>query len=1325
MPKRKNIRAQRVNVRAQKYKEAKQLANILGVQLNYKYPRGKTTEYDNEIKRMNRIANKYYSNELKKVNKLYAQVQRENKYMKQLYESNVNKWYNLTKNLSKKAKIPFVEKYPKQSPLWELEYDELRNKVTDEQFIRKFDETAKEEMEIIKYTKALTGYTKSYTIRPETKSEKLDYDIFLRNCKKSLVRLLTNIRNKSNIKYKLCLQATFYKKIKSGNRYHTQFTDMYIQNKNQEIILQSTNINELISKNFTQIIERIEQIEQMESGWIFYKVKNLFLNTAKYIPLSGSTYIDLPKFIKKKKAVLNIKNNDCYCFKYCIIAGRHPISFKKHPDRVKNYLKYVNEFPDDGFQYPFPIDENMINKFEKKFNISINIFGINREILHNTKNYNPNEHYNLLYIGENTYKYDKKLPDQKIDNKKNHYCLIHSMSRLFGEHSHKESMPICNKCLHQFRSKKFFTEHIQYCNLIDPIHTVLPKEENSNMYFKNLHYQEMLPLYCTADFECLLEPYNDNNNKNTLKENKHVDCGYCIRLVSHIKGIESKTYLFRGTKESESVIHFVEQMKEISEYVKEIYNRKKEIIMTDGQKIEYFRATKCYICNKNFSKNNNKVRDHCHITGKYLGASHNKCNLYRQQRLKFLPVIFHNLRGYDSHLIIKELSHQFKNIEVIPNNMEKYMSFKVDNLRFIDSMQFMSSSLSTLVDNLIKEGDYTKFNNMFSHFKNKLDDDKIKLLIRKGVYPYEWYDSFEKFNKPCIWAYDDFYSKLNGGNISKSDYEHYKNVIKILNLKTAGEYHDIYLTTDALLLADVWENFRQINFKNYGLDASWYVSAPSVAWDSALKKCEINLKLLTDPTMHLIFENGIRGGISTIFHRYAKANNKYMKDYNPNEKSSYIMYLDANSLYGGAMSMDLPYNHFEFVDEKSELYDINNINKLYEDKYKGYLLVVDLEYPKELHDKHNDYPLAPEKITVNKNMVSNFTKKIHKELNMKINDTELLVGTLNNKKNYIIHYKLLKLYMDLGLKLTKIHKIIKFSQKPWLKPYIEYNTQKRKEAKNAFEKDYYKLMINSVYGKTMENVRKHQDIKIVTDPEKLKKLVSKPSYDNIKIFDENCVAVHMKKNKVTLNKPIYIGFTVLELSKYIMFDFHYNVMKKKYGDNIKLLFTDTDSLCYQIFTDDIYKDLESMKSYFDFSEYPKENKLFDMTNARQFGKFKDESKGDIINEFIGLRSKMYSYTMENDICEHYRAKGVNKKNNEMIEKKRKICHDDYKRAIFGEVQNDYIQIGQQRNIKSDCHNMYSIKLNKVALSSLDTKRFVLDDNIHTRAYGHYKNKNQE
>ena len=299
------------------------------------------------------------------------------------------------------------------------------------------------------------------------------------------------------------------------------------------------------------------------------------------------------------------------------------------------------------------------------------------------------------------------------------------------------------------------------------------------------------------------------------------------------------------------------------------------------------------------------------------------------------------------------------------------------------------------------------------------------------------------------------------------------------------------------------------------------------------------------------------------------------------------------------MSEYLPYSEFEWLKNVDQL-DVMSIDKKSD---VGYILEVDLEHPNELHELHNDYPLAPEKPAVTNNILSNYCESIADKYEINIGDVKKLIPNLGNKTKYVVHYGNLRLYLSLGMKLTKIHKVLKFKQSNWMKKYIEFNTKKRMCATNDFEKDFFKLMINSVYGKTMENLRKRPNVRFVNNKKDFLKYTSRPTYVTHKLFNKNFAAIHEIKPALILNKLIYVGLTVLDLSKWVMYYFHYNFTKKNF--NAELLFTDTDSLTYEIESKNIYEEFYKWKDLFDFSNYSKDSTFFDNINKKVIGKMKD------------------------------------------------------------------------------------------------------------------------
>ena len=671
-----------------------------------------------------------------------------------------------------------------------------------------------------------------------------------------------------------------------------------------------------------------------------------------------------------------------------IVAAQYPVDI--HPERPSKYPKQaIEEFNRNGINSPVPISQ--ILRAERQNDLTVNVFGWDKGVIVHYISKQPEDipRINMLLI-------------EKAG--KTHYAKIENLNRLLYDSSkHKERKHFCERCRHGYKREDQLEAHKPECRGIGQtaVRVDMPKEGENMLAFQNHHKLLPAPYIIYADFETITTkiegPEPDPAKCNTQRTQHHEACSYSY-IVVRCDGHTEPPVEYRGPN---AAGHFLESLQGEECKIKAILADPKAMMMTRGDWRALRTAETCHVCDK--PPEGDSVRDHCHITGKYRGAAHTACNLKLRlsPKTNTIPVVFHNLHGYDSHLLMQAISKVEGKVYCIPNNTEKYISFSFGQLRFIDSVQFLLAS----VDRQVAANPPEAFRITAQY---EPDRERREILLRKGVYPYEYMDNWDRFAEPKLPPKEAFYSKLSDAHISDEDYTHAQKVWKAFGCKTLGEYSDLYCRTDVLLLADVFEMFRKTCLHQYGLDPAHYYTSPGLLRDALLKKTGVQLELLTDYDQHLFIEKGLRGGISMASKRYAKANNPLVEGYEPEKPNIHISSYDANNFYGWAMSQYLPTSGFRWVDDCQQL--AKTIAEHPADGPEGYILEVDLEIPEDLHDAHNSYPLAPERMVVQKEWMSEYQ---HGLLGVRAAPTEVekLVPNLRNKSRYVLHYRKLQLYM--------------------------------------------------------------------------------------------------------------------------------------------------------------------------------------------------------------------------------------------------------------------------------------------------------------------------
>ena len=922
------------------------------------------------------------------------------------------------------------------------------------------------------------------------------------------------------------------------------------------------------------------------------------------------------------------------------------------------------------------------------------------------------KHINMIFItdyNQTLYHYEKdgiKLPVYK-----SHYIMIDDPIELASPWREKNSFMLqCIKCI-KFHpackkksmtheqcgeyNKKILLRHYDknQCNFHESIY-VMPDEEDRQLRY-NKYYTAYAKKYCIyVDFETL-NVKTGKIERHWVKADDH-DFKENVLLTNHV--LVSARYIIYATDslcktdiadqyhgKSEQ---FVDKDPQVvlnkllfalttltTELTTEIL-RKATIDINSMTSDDWKRIksqTKCFVCHTEFNEEDSKKihlhHDHSKTTNNIVARACNRCNMQMTNtQRQGIPIFFHNGAKYDWKIILKGIGNfinKYPNsnkdeIKPLALSSENFITFRWRDMIFLDSIKFMSNSLSEIVMTLTPE--QMKLAKNLYRRNGITDDTMIEILSRKNVFPYIWFDSYDKLFATCLPGEEHFESK--------EDYEYAVKAWKILDCKTFKDYHDMYLLADVVLLGACFQAFRETVYDKYQSDPAYYIGLPGLSWSLAMKTCSKMIELLDNQEDYLVFQESLQGGIVQVCQRYARKTDKNL-----------IHYFDANGLYATILERkQLPY---KLIDKKK--YDLpyeglqefseRKIEELTKKNEHCYFFIVDAEFQTEYMDRYpgiKDLPFFPQKITVNDKMKSDMQNKQPDKYKLKDNNVEKLAVTWDKTKNYLVHMELLLVALRNGYKLTGIHGYYKFEHDYIFADYIADNNNDKKQATvagNDFKRELSKLLSNIIYGKTIQNVLHHKDFDVIqfNGWNQRSRLNAIKSIKYAHRISDNLMIVEKERSKTNLNMPIFIGKAVLDLSKAHMYDFFHNCFMKHYK-NGRLLYMDTDSFILEIpdsekgFNDFVLKN----KSRFDFKgfdnpKYPyyaelqkikkqvedelrenlpelednkeawgkKVNTLYEIKiGCGEPGLFKSETKWASLTEFVALRPKQYSFIDE-------------------------------------------------------------------------------------------------
>ncbi|XP_022179368.1 uncharacterized protein LOC111039984 [Myzus persicae] len=628
--------------------------------------------------------------------------------------------------------------------------------------------------------------------------------------------------------------------------------------------------------------------------------------------MGGSSYLPLPESILSREAVVNPQNIDRQCFKWAILA-KHVSS-----DRTRvgmNYSREEHRYDFSALSTPTPVSE--IQLFERSNpGTTVNVYGVRNcvEYKKNKKSIAKSAAYPLRVVEEEKANhFDLLLITGEGGN--NHYAYISNFSRLASpqKNNHQHRLFYCKRCFASFEDRplkyksygeRALVEHRLLCGAHKPIVPLMPKEGDT-LKFEARYKTERLPFVVYADFEALLLKTDRKQGANTTAIHDHHPMSYGYHVVA-AEGVPTELFdqfdiprvsaIFRGSATEDDVAkRFVRDVLGVAEKIARLY---KEVFVPIIMSVEdcqvHDAKIMCDLCSCAFSERNCKTAHHDHLSGRFLKTLCNTCNL-KLKTPKFVPCFLHNLSNYDAHFIVTNLANDDNNrISVIANTEEKYISFSkfINNtfsVRFVDTCRFMASSLAHLAENL-SSANFDKFREVAKVFA----PSEMSMATRKGVYPYEYTDSWDKLQVPSLPDKFLFYSALTETHVCDEDYDHATRVWSHFDCSSLGEYSDLYLQIDVLISADIFENVRDICMTTYHLDPAQYFTLPGFSFDCMLKLTKVELFLLDDYEKILFIESGTRGGLVQASKRYARANNPETPGYNADEPNTSLIYLDGD-----------------------------------------------------------------------------------------------------------------------------------------------------------------------------------------------------------------------------------------------------------------------------------------------------------------------------------------------------------------------------------------------------------------------------------------------
>lgn len=1033
-------------------------------------------------------------------------------------------------------------------------------------------------------------------------------------------------------------------------------------------------LDEFIENLFQTLLADVENRQLQDSGWSLFAVKRLDLKISKHVYLPGRCSIDIPKWITSKRATLPIKNKDNYCFKWSIMtAYLHQLRIKVN---LKNMFAHDHVF---NFNIKFPPGRKDITKFCTLNKASVHVFGVLN------KNFYPiyickkirENHFNLLY-------YENGIMG--------HYCPIVHLSRLIRSQITKNTRPnfFCIRCFLHFPTQERLDIHVKACGN-EKLTTIKLPAGKSYYKFDRQDCVQRNYVICTIDVESFLSkvqscsPKPDSSFTYDIHRHELAAVSIFCKVLSDTpeakkipSGIHTIVYKEEQSIEDELISYFDSLTKAANVF----FNKQYPIHYSKADEVEYEKSEVCYACHLPFTNEDIKCHDHCHLTPRnnLRGACHTSCNLKMRVK-RMIPILAHNLGKYDGHFFIKMFAKRNFKMYVIPHTIETYLCFDVRYngviLRFLDSFKFFNSSLQNALDSLPNE--------YFIETRKVFPEEVHSLIFSKLPFCYTFLSNPESLTCTEIPPKSFFYNDLTEKETSDEEYERAKLLWERLKCKSFSDFMSNYVQADTVQLFDLCHYFRDLIYDNFGLELTNFLSLPHLSITAMLKLSKTQIQVFDDSMQgaYDMIRRSIYGGIVTCNVRYVEAKNDIV-----------LSQYDLNSAYVTILrNLKLPISDYLFVPIDSQDWQSLDTTGIY-----GYFLEIDCHFPPSTHDYLDQFiPIVERKLPPGAK-------------------TERLISDFTDKHNYVLTLQHYQLLIRLGVQITRIWQVLQYKQSNYMAPYIDIVSNWRTKSTNKFANAQFKGMQVYIYGKLISRVVR-RSVEIITDERRMQKVVRKGTFLDRYIYEYptfSMAIVELSKGVVLVNRPIIIGSFVLNMTKVLMYQFWYDVIKVNF-DCASLIATDTDSALFSFKSKDPDSIFKKLSQHFDFSNLDPAHPLFSNENKGVLGKFKLETKGKRVLAACCVKSKVYSLLFEDSSCIK-KLKGVQK--DYVLNK---ISFSDYVDC----VKNSTTRFALFKSIISREHELFTVQKCKLALECTDHKRFLLPDRINTLAFGNYKINNLE